>query len=125
MQPTRVIVVDGYRDVADTLAVLLETRGFEARAVYTAADALSLTRSWRPAALILDLRLPEMSGHDLALAIRSEITPCPVFVALTGYHQPELPERSRELGFAAHLMKPCDPQVIFGVLGGRHAPRAA
>jgi len=125
MQPIRVIVVDGYRDVADTLAFLLETRGYEARAVYSADEALSLARSWRPAALILDMRLPEMSGHDLALAIRSEITPCPLFIALTGYQHPELPKRSQELGFAAHFMKPCDPEAIFGLLGGRHAPRAA
>ena len=122
MQPKRVIVVDGYRDVADTLALLLEAQGFDARAVYGATDALELTRSWLPCAIITDMRLPEMSGHELALVIRGEIEPCPVFIALTGYPHPDLPARSRELGFAAHFMKPCDPEAIFEVLGCTRAP---
>jgi CheY-like chemotaxis protein len=118
MQPPRVIVVDGYRDVADTLAFLLNTQGFEARAAYGATEALDLARSWAPAALILDIRLPEMSGHDLAIAIREQVVPCPVFIAVTGYQHPDLPKRSQALGFAAHFMKPCDPDKLCGVLSG-------
>jgi two-component system CheB/CheR fusion protein len=95
------------------------------RAPFTAAEALHLARSWQPSALILDMRLPGMSGHELASVIRSEIVPCPMFIAVTGYQQPGLPERSRELGFAAHFMKPCDPEAIFGVLASTDASRAA
>lgn len=116
MQPTRVLVVDSFRDAADTLAFLLTSYGFDARAVYSAADALEMARSWLPAALVVDIMLPQMTGHDLAVAIRREVVPAPMFIAVTGYQDGRLPERSRALDFAAHFMKPCDPDKIFRVL---------
>jgi len=125
MQPTRVIVVDGYKDVADTLAFLLNAQGFDARAEYTSAAALDLARSWKPSAMILDLMLPTMRGHDLALAVRREVSPCPAFIAVTGYQHPDLVKRSQALGFAGHFMKPCNPDDIFGLLRPEPPARAA
>jgi len=125
MQPTRVLVVDGYRDVADTLAFLLNSHGFDARAEYSSAAALDLARAWKPSAMVLDLMLPHMSGHDLAVNVRREVLPCPLFIAVTGYQHPALVERSRTLGFAAHLMKPCDPEQIFGLLKPDHPAHPA
>jgi CheY-like chemotaxis protein len=119
------MVVDGYQDVADTLTFLLNSRGFEARAAYGASQALDLARSWTPAALILDIRLPEMSGHDLAIKIREQLDPCPLFIAVTGYQHPELPKRSQALGFAGHFMKPVDPDAIYGILSSTRPARAA
>jgi len=116
MQPIRVLVVDGFHDAADTLAYLLVCHGFDARAVYSSAAALEMARSWKPAALVVDIMLPQMSGHDLAVAIRQEVVPEPLFIAVTGYQDGRLPERSRALQFAGHFMKPCDPEAIFQVL---------
>ena len=124
MQPTRVLVVDGYRDAADTLAFLLNCHGFDARAVYSAATALEMARSWLPAALVVDIMLPQMTGHDLAIEIRRDVVPEPLFIAVTGYQHASLPQRSRELDFAGHFTKPCDPEAIFQVLA-RAEQRAA
>jgi len=121
MQPIRVLVVDSFRDAADTLALLLTTYGFDARAVYSASAALETARAWRPAALVVDIMLPQMTGHDLAVAIRRDVVPAPMFIAVTGYQDGRLPERSRALEFAAHFMKPCDPEKIFRVLQQAHA----
>lgn len=121
MQPIRVLVVDGFHDAADTLALLLTSHGFDARAVYSAPAALEMARSWLPAALVVDIMLPHMNGHDLAVAIRREVVPTPMFIAVTGYQDGRLPERSRALDFAAHFMKPCDPAAIFQVLQQAHA----
>src|SRR4051812_46919159 len=125
MQPTRVLVGDAYRDVADTPPFILEQRGFDARASYGAAEALDLCRAWNPDAVVLDIMLPLMNGHELAAAIRREVVPCPIFIAVTGYQHPALEERSRALGFAGHFMKPCDAGLICGILGGTRPARAA
>ncbi|NEX59937.1 response regulator [Noviherbaspirillum galbum] len=66
---------------------------------------------------ILDIGLPDMTGYDLARALRRI---CKVgdatFIALTGYGQPQDRQRSAEAGFAYHFVKPVNNQLLFKTL---------
>jgi CheY-like chemotaxis protein len=60
---------------------------------------------------ILDLGLPVMDGYELAQRIREQTCDQarpPVLVALTGYGQASDRARTRQAGFAAHLVKPVE-----------------
>ena len=65
-QQHRVLIVDNEHTIADTLALTFEHAGYRARAVYSAEDALALSRTWPPCLAILDIMLPVRNGLELA-----------------------------------------------------------
>ena len=109
---------------ADTLAEVLRLHGHEVSVAVTGTDALACFERLRPTVAILDIGLPDMSGFDVARAIRSRHPDWKgKLVALTGYGQPEDERRAREAGFDAHLVKPAEFVKLRALL--RSAARAA
>jgi CheY-like chemotaxis protein len=109
----RVLVVDDNRDAADSLCLLAELWGYEARAVYDGVAALQAAREFRPDCLVLDIGLPEADGYELARLLRNEPELASAkLIALTAYSEREHGSRVREAGFDYHLVKPADPELI-------------
>ena len=108
--PTRrqhVLVVDDQRDVADSLAVLIEGLGHEVRTAYDATEALALAREAGVDVIIADIGMPGMSGYDLAESVRRDAALKHVrLIALTGYGRDEDHARVVAAGFDLHLTKP-------------------
>lgn len=106
---TRVLVVDDQRDVADSLARLLELLGYDVRAELDPVAALATAESFRPHAALVDIGLPTMNGYALAEQLRTRLgASAPVLIALSGYAQQQDRRHSRAAGFATHLAKPVD-----------------
>lgn len=107
MNATRpyILVVDDLADAADSLAELLSYWGYDADPLYGGAAALGAARTRRPAAVVLDLGMPGMTGLQFALRLRDlpgcDATP---IVAVTG-HQGLTPQ-AREVGIDHYLLKP-------------------
>jgi CheY-like chemotaxis protein len=113
----RILVVDDNFDAADTLALLLESHGARARAVYGGPAALASLSSFAPDIVLLDLGMPEMDGFDVARAMRAEGWRHTRIVALTGWGQQADRARTRDAGFDHHLTKPVDLQALASWLG--------
>jgi len=114
----RILVVDDNRDAADTLAMLLEADGAEARAVYDGETALAVLPALRPHAVLLDLGMLDMDGFEVARRIRADPTLSGVrIVALTGWGQESDRQRTRGAGFDFHLTKPVDLAMLHAWLG--------
>ncbi|WP_075795034.1 hybrid sensor histidine kinase/response regulator [Massilia putida] len=114
----RILVVDDNQDAADTLAMLLEADGAQARAVYDGPAALAALPGLRPHVVLLDLGMPEMDGFEVARRIRADPTQAGVrIVALTGWGQESDRERTRGAGFDFHLTKPVDLAMLHAWLG--------
>jgi DNA-binding response OmpR family regulator len=109
--PMRVLVVDGYADAADSTATLVRLWGHDARVARTTAEALRLARAFRPAVVLVELLLPDGNGYQLAAVLQAEAG-ARVLVALTGQGQDEDRRRSREAGYAFHLVKPAEPDLL-------------
>jgi PAS domain S-box-containing protein len=102
-----ILVVDDQRDVADTLAALIEGLGHEVRVVYDASEALDLARRVAVDVIIADIGMPGMSGYDLAQSVRRDPALQHVrLIALTGYGRDEDHARVAAAGFDLHLTKP-------------------
>jgi len=113
----RVLVVDDNEDSADTLVALLEIYGCEVAAAYTGAQALALAESFRPSAVLLDVGMPNMSGHEVAERLRAmpsgeEL----LIIAMTGWGQEDDRKKTRDAGFDHHLVKPLDPAALVELL---------
>jgi CheY-like chemotaxis protein len=78
-----------------------------------APAACSDTPPRRGSASLLDIGLPVMDGYELAERLRTLFAHRPVrFIAITGYGQEVDRRRSRDAGFALHLVKPVDTSRI-------------
>jgi two-component system, chemotaxis family, CheB/CheR fusion protein len=118
--PRRILVVDDNRDVAESLAAILQMDGHEVRVAHDGHDAVALAAAWRPEVTLLDIGLPGMSGHDVARRIREQPEgPHMLLIALTGLGQEEDRRRSAEAGIDAHLVKPVSSAQIEALLAGR------
>ncbi|HSV36942.1 MAG TPA: PAS domain-containing protein [Ramlibacter sp.] len=116
----RVLVVDDNRDVADSLAMLLEIEGHDVTVAYGARHALSLGPGTLPEVAFLDIGMPDMNGYELARQIRLEPWGASMFlVAVTGWGQEDDRRRAAAAGFDRHLTKPVNPSEVLALLSRR------
>jgi signal transduction histidine kinase/CheY-like chemotaxis protein len=114
----RILVVDDNADAAQSLAMLLEAGGHEARTAPDGPSALTLMETWPPAIAVLDIGLPGMDGYALAEKIRSDPRHAGVkLVALTGYGRDADVARAKQAGFDLHVTKPAEPRQLLDAIG--------
>jgi hypothetical protein len=115
----RVLLVDDNVDSADGLGLLLELQGHEIRVAYDGPTALETARQFRPHVALLDIGMPSMDGYELGRRLHATPeTKDVLLVAMTGWGQDEDHRKSREAGFAHHLVKPFEPAVLEKLLAG-------
>ena len=113
----RILVIDDDRDVADSLAMLLNCLGMDVRVAYGGASALAAVGEFRPDMAFVDIGMPDMDGYETACRIRALPEGQGVFlVALTGWGQASDRQRAVEAGFDRHLVKPIEVDVIENLL---------
>jgi PAS domain S-box-containing protein len=113
----RVLVVDDNADMAQSLAMLLKYSGHQVRTAHTGPIALAAVLDYRPNVVLLDIGLPGMDGNEVAKRIRQQpVLQNVVLVAMTGYGQDTDRQRSQEVGFNAHLVKPADFGTVQQIL---------
>ncbi len=66
----RVLAVDDLADSADSLRVIMEVLGHEARAAYDGAAGLAIAADFKPQVIFTDIQMPRMSGIELARRLR-------------------------------------------------------
>lgn len=112
---TRVLVVDDEKIVADTFAMILQLENYEARAVYSAEEAVAILPSFDPQIVVSDIVMGAMSGFDLAIYLAEHQPDCRVIlVSGHAFHQPEV-ARTIKHGFE-FLTKPVEPAVLLARL---------
>jgi CheY-like chemotaxis protein len=115
--PKHVLVVDDNKSAAEMLTLMLRMDGHEVRVAHDGPGALREARVWSPEVVLLDIGLPGMNGYEVARHLLGDNGAAhPLLVAMTGYGQEEDRRRSREAGFAHHLVKPVDPQELRNLL---------
>lgn len=118
----RVLIVDDNQDAVESLAFLLEAEGYEVRTAGDGPSALAIVETYTPTAVILDIGLPGMNGHEVARQLRARPTTRDVLmICLSGYGQENDRKQSEEAGFDHHFVKPVDPGKLLAVLGQRLA----
>jgi DNA-binding response OmpR family regulator len=78
--PTRLLVVEDTREIAEALQDSLEAEGYEVALATKAAHALALATSHRPALVLLDLGLPDRDGYEVLKELRARGSEVPVLI---------------------------------------------
>jgi CheY-like chemotaxis protein len=91
----------------------LKRMGYTVAVAHDGDPALEVAAQFQPAAALVDLQLPKISGYDLAPRLRalSGLENLRL-VAATGHAEPSARQRSSEAGFDAHLVKPIGIRVL-------------
>jgi signal transduction histidine kinase len=109
----RILVVDDHRDSADSLAILLSTRGHDVRTAYDGASALLTAQVFIPDVTFQDIAMPDMDGYELARKLRQlPQTHHTALIAMTGFTREEDAQEARAAGFDYHLGKPVDFETL-------------
>ena len=109
----RILVVDDNADAAQSIALLLQLSGHDARVVTESVKVIAACAEFDPQVIILDIGLPTIDGYQLARELRRRPGGADVaLVALTGYGQQHDRERAREAGFDHYFVKPVDPERL-------------
>lgn len=111
MKALRIVIADDESLHSLSLRSQLEAMGH--RVVGEASDgetALQLLRDLHPDLAILDIKMPDPDGIQVAETIMQE-HPMPILL-LTAYSEGSLAERAANAHVAAYLMKPVSPQEL-------------
>jgi PAS domain S-box-containing protein len=113
----QILVVDDQRDMACSLARLLEGWGHDVDVAADGPSALELALARRPEVVLMDIGLPGMDGLEVARRLREQGVAARL-VALTGYGQEEDRLCSLACGFDHHLVKPVNLDELRELIEG-------
>ena len=120
----RVLVVDDNADAVEMMSLLFQSLGHEVRTALSGTAALSLAKEFVPDVVLLDIGLPDISGHEVAARLRQEPWGRSVLlVALTGWGQERDRRLSSAAGFDHHFVKPVDLDALESLLDAAQAVR--
>jgi FixJ family two-component response regulator len=100
-----VYVVDDDADVLGSLRFLLETDGFNVRTFRNGAALLNAVRSTGVDCFVIDYKMPDINGIDLARRLRNRDMAAPI-ILITGYPDENISARAAAAGVREVLMKP-------------------
>lgn len=75
---TRVLVVDDVKAIASSCAIILQSAGYDARAVFSGEEAVEAAGSYRPDLLLTDISMGKMSGIVAAAVVTRSQPNCKV-----------------------------------------------
>ncbi|HCL13681.1 MAG TPA: DNA-binding response regulator [Pseudomonas sp.] len=108
---SELLLIDDDQELCELLISWLAQEGFVAHACHDGQSAKQALAQYQPAAVVLDVMLPDGSGLELLKQLRSEHPDLPVLM-LSGRGEPLDRILGLELGADDYLAKPCDPREL-------------
>lgn len=109
----KILIAEDEPDILELITFTLQFGGFEVIPTSNGEDALEMTRSEKPDLVLLDVRMPRMTGYDVCKYIKSENetrkTPV-VFLSAKG--QESEVNTGLDLGATEYILKPFAPDYL-------------
>jgi len=118
-----IAVVDDEDSVRHALGRLIRAAGFDVETFSSGAEFLLAGHRRSPDCVVLDLRMPQVSGFHVQEALGEAGNPPPV-VVITGDHSAESSARALARGAHAYLRKPVDESTLLDAIHTAISARA-
>jgi CheY-like chemotaxis protein len=113
----RVLVADDEQVIANTLAIILNQAGFEARAVFSGEKAVEALDTFQPDMLISDVIMTGMTGIEAAIITRQRLPKCKILLFSGQAATADLLEKARAQGHEFEILaKPVHPTDLLAKL---------
>jgi signal transduction histidine kinase/DNA-binding response OmpR family regulator/HAMP domain-containing protein len=109
-----ILVVDDDQTVREVMERYLTREGFSVVTASSGRDGLRLARQMQPAAITLDVMMPDLDGWTVLAAIKGDPTLADIPVILVTIVDEK--NRGYSLGAADYMVKPIDRERLVGVL---------
>ena len=120
-----IYVVDDDAGVLGSLRFLLETDGFNVRTFRNGSALLNAVRSTGVDCFVIDYKMPDMNGIDLAMRLRNRDMVAPI-ILITGYPDENIAARAVAAGVHDVLLKPLlDESLVTRIRGAIQHRQAA
>lgn len=105
--PSKIVIVEDEPDTAEMFAEMMRMSGYQIYKAYNGTSAVALISKEKPAAVVLDLMMPDFSGLEVLRFIREdpEISDIPVIV-VSAKSLPSDIKNGLEAGASVYLTKP-------------------
>ncbi|WP_456446271.1 response regulator transcription factor, partial [Thiolapillus sp.] len=110
-KPSTVFIVDDDQEVRQALALLMESVGLQVATFASGNDFLQQFDPGQPGCLVLDVRMPGMSGLELQARLAAEIIHPPVII-ITGHGDVPMAVRAVQAGALDFIEKPFNDQAL-------------
>jgi CheY-like chemotaxis protein len=111
--PALVLVVDDYMHTREMYAEFLAFVGFRVASAWNAGLAIRAARLARPALVVMDLALPDMTGCEAASILRRDARTKNVpIIAVTAYSKTHMRDVALRSGCDVFLEKPIAPNAL-------------
>jgi two-component system sensor histidine kinase/response regulator len=111
-----ILVIDDEEAMRDSCSQILVRNGWRAETAEDGTAGLAKARDLRPAAVIVDLKMPGLSGFEVLRQL-PEIDPAIVAIVITGYATIDSAVEAMKAGAFDFLPKPFTPEEMRIVLG--------
>ncbi len=124
MNKLNILIIDDEVEFASTLVERFSLRGIEARSANRGVEALALVEACVPDVVILDLKMPDLSGLEVMSRIKG-IDPSIEIIILTGHGSTTAGIDGMEQGAFDYMMKPVDLTVLLEKIDQAYKKRMA
>lgn len=109
----RILLIDDYIDINETMTALLEAAGHTVSSTFDAPTGIAMALEHDYDVIICDIGLQGLNGYEVASQLHGEKNrSVPCLIAMSGYDQPASQAHAMEVGFDHYLVKP----IAFGRL---------
>jgi DNA-binding response OmpR family regulator len=106
-----ILLVDDEPNITELADLYLKQEGYRTLAVADGAAALQAANGSQPAAIVLDLMLPELDGYEVCRRLRAEGNPVPI-IMLTARDDDVDKIVGLEIGADDYMTKPFNPKEL-------------
>lgn len=111
----RILIIEDEKMLADSLKILLRSKGFEAEAAYDGIQGMELAKTEVYDLLILDVMMPKLNGYEVARRIRSARCGVPILM-LTAKSDVASRIEGLDSGADYYLTKPFDTRELLACI---------
>ncbi len=110
---TKILIAEDERDIRDLITFTLRYNGYDVVAATNGEEALDMTIKERPDLVILDVRMPRMTGYEVCRKIKThqDVRQIPV-VFLSAKGQEAEVQAGMEAGAIDYILKPFSPDQL-------------
>jgi len=103
----KIVIVDDEAGIVEEVRDFLTDEGYDVHCADTGREGIELIKKIKPDLVLLDMKLPDMSGLDVLRKCK-EVAPQTKVIVNTGYVDQKVIDETERLGRDTFLQKPFD-----------------
>lgn len=109
----KILVIDDEIDIMKTMVYRLKAKGYEVFSASNGKEGISVAQTQKPDLILLDLRLPDINGPEVARQIRAEEALRDTPIILITASVDIIGQKIEKCSAVDYILKPIDPEILY------------